>query len=265
MRLIHFVKIFVSIVLLAAYACSTKPKTTESTAVVTKPAVVNPPRSDKSKYYTKMDSINIEGVMISKDEFNAIIDSFPSLYRENPTDPMSEYHGTTDSQYMLEPDADKSFMGFDSEVGKDFYVFLYTYFLKQKNGVEKYAIQRKRLIDICLKINDIFDILSGGGTFYSHMQGRLYGDVEYAVYQFSLATMDTTSSAVYTVNKAKFIESLRKSIEDGYAIDPYQKKEDQLEVKRKANRIVDSISRLINNNFYLIQARQFREKNYDWE
>ena len=45
---------------------------------------------------------------------------------------------------------------FPGESGQDYYYVLYAHFLKKKNGIEKYAKQRKILTDIYSNINLIF-------------------------------------------------------------------------------------------------------------
>ena len=58
---------------------------------------------------------------------------------------------------------------------------MYAYFLKQKNGVEKYAHQRKNLIELYSRINSIFEHIQYSGTHFGHQQMRILGYAEYSI------------------------------------------------------------------------------------
>ncbi len=115
---------------------------------------------DNSKYYISQDTLILpletgDTAKYSKEEFNDIVNAHPELFDEEVLDP--------DATYAT---ADKK--NFDSEVGQDNYYVLYAYFLKQRNGVDKNAAQRKRLIDIYQNINQLFGNLQHGGTYFGH-------------------------------------------------------------------------------------------------
>jgi hypothetical protein len=72
----------------------------------------------------------------SRENFNKIKNKHSEFIQEYPENPDQLYHNITDNEE------------FGSEVGQDVYYALYAYFLKQKNGVDKYSKQRKRIIDM---------------------------------------------------------------------------------------------------------------------
>jgi hypothetical protein len=102
--------------------------------------VTSASKQDKSKYYTTKDILIItetsDTLKYSKDEFNHIVDNHPELTNDFAHNPDQTYYCNADKEE------------FSSEVGQDSYYILYAYFLKQKNGIDKYAERRKKLIDI---------------------------------------------------------------------------------------------------------------------
>lgn len=102
---------------------------------------VNSKINQTNKYHFRTDSLIIsteigDTIRFSKQEINQIIDNHPEFFEEFTCSPDFTYH-----KFVNEVD-------FSSEAGQDVYYVLYAYFLKQKNGEEKYAKQRTKLIDI---------------------------------------------------------------------------------------------------------------------
>lgn len=113
-------------------------------------------------------------IAFEKEEFNRIVDAHPELYTDFPKDPDITYNNILDKG------------NFESEVGKDDYYVLYTYFLRQSNGIEEYHIIRKKLNDIFQHINELFRGIQLGGTFFGHQYLRIMAYAEYAVYLYSV-------------------------------------------------------------------------------
>jgi hypothetical protein len=219
---------------------------------------VSTSKVDYSKFYTTQDTIFIiseinDTLKFGKQEFNKIIDDHPELHS---------------SEYAEEPDliyhSKKDNADFDSEVGAEVYYILYAHFLKQKNGVEKYAIQRKKLIEIFKNINSLFASFQYGGTYFGHQQSKIPAYSEYGVYQYvDIGEPEKT----YNIKKQKtyYITSLRQLIEDENEIDneTIDKKEKAKRIK-KQHKIVDEIDKLITDNFYLRQAQAFHYSKYQY-
>lgn len=212
---------------------------------------------NKSKYYTTKDTLLIttetgDTLKYSKEEFNTIIDNHPELYSDSRQDPDPTYYC----------DADKK--GFSSESGQDEYYVLYAYFLKQKNGIGKYAERRNKLIDIYSNINSLFERLQYGGTYFGHRATRILGYAEYSVYLYNY--YENNLSKTYDISKQKdlYIKSLRQLIEDESKIDNETLGEEKLERNKELNTIVDKIDKAIIDNFYLRRAQEFQYGHYQY-
>ncbi|MGN6533860.1 MAG: hypothetical protein ACTHK0_19115 [Ginsengibacter sp.] len=218
---------------------------------------------DNSKYYTKQDTITIIATEIgdtlkySKGKFNHIIDNHPEFFEAfkqygYPPDPDQAYHCNSDEEE------------FGSEVGQDTYYELYAYFLKQKNGIQKYAQQRKKLIDIYSNINSLFGHFQYGGTYFGHQSRRILGYAEYSIYL--LPKKKEEIEKTYDVSKQKelYIKSLRQLIDDESKIDFNTLGHDKIERNNELNKIVDDLNRLITDNFYLRRAQEFQYEHYEY-
>jgi hypothetical protein len=212
---------------------------------------------DKSKYYTAKDTLLIttetgDTSKYGKEEFNTIIDNHPELYSNNTQDPDATYYC----------DADKR--SFGSEVGQDEYYVLYAYFLKQKNGVAKYAERRNKLIDIYSNINSLFGQLQYGGTYFGHQGIRILGYAEYSVYLYK--HYESNLSKTYDISKQKdlYIKSLRQLIDDESTIDYESLGQEKIKRNKELNAIVDKIDKAITDNFYLRRAQEFQYGHYQY-
>lgn len=212
---------------------------------------------DNSKYYIQQDPLlirfeNGEYLKFSKKDFNKIIDKHPEFFQDIPENPDRLY-------YRFANDVD-----FGSEQGQDTYYALYAYFLKDKNGNEKYIQQRKQLIEIYLAINSLFQYLQYNGSYFGHQRTRILGYAEYSIY---LLPKDKNEiEKTYNISKQKqlYIQSLRQLIEDESKIDNETLGKEKIERTKKLNEIVDKLDELITDNFYLRRAQNFQYENYEY-
>ncbi len=218
--------------------------------------IVTKKETKNSKYYTKKDSIFIETeigetIKYAKIDFNNIVDNHPEFFEKYPKNPDQLYFNLNGE------------IEFDSEVGQDTYYILYAYFLKQSNGIEKFAIQRKRLIDIFSKINSLFGHFQYGGTYFGHQESRILGYAEYSIY---LLPKENELEKTYDITKQKdlYIKSLRQLIVDENKIDFNSLGKQKTERNKTLNRIVDELNILITDNFYLRRAQDFHYSKYEY-
>ncbi len=188
----------------------------------------------------------------SKDGFNQIVDNHPELTNEYAQDPDQTYYCNRDKEQ------------FGSEAGQDTYYILYAYFLKQKNGIDKYAERRKRLIDICSNINSLSRYFEYGGTYFEHQQSRILGYAAYSIYLYSQG--EKYFAKIYDIAKRKelYIKSLRQLIEDESKVDFYTLAQEKLTRNRELNKIVNNIDKAITENYYLRRAQEFHYRHYEY-
>jgi len=192
-----------------------------------------------SKYYTTKDIVIPlepgDTCVYTKEEFNHIVDTHPEFFEDEMVHPDLAYNC-----------ADKE--GFNSEAGQDGYYVLYAYFLKQKNGIGKYAERRKKLITIYENINEIFANIQHGGTYFGHQSWRIRGYAEYAVsiYKYNEKSIDRP----YDISEEKglYIKSLR--LLAGH--------------DKERNKFVNKINAAITDVFYLQRAQEFQYSNYEY-
>ncbi|GAA4150562.1 hypothetical protein GCM10022217_03630 [Chryseobacterium ginsenosidimutans] len=210
---------------------------------------------DNSKYYTTLDTILLlpetdVALKLEKKEFNKIIDFHPEFFEDITENP--------DKLYYLFGN------GFGSEVGKDSYFILYAYFLKQKNGSEKYAEQRKKLIDIYSNINSLFQYLEYGGTYFVHQHPRILGYAEYSIYLYPKSKDEFHKTYDISKQKDLYLKSLRQLIDDDSKIDFDATKQQKIEKISSMEKIVNELNQLITDNFYLRRAQEFHYRNYEY-
>ena len=212
---------------------------------------------DNSKYYTKQDTILIateigDTLRFAKSDFNKIVDEHPELFQEFPEHPDKLYYRFVKS------------VDFGSEQGQDVYFALYAYFLKQRNGIEKYAQQRKNLIEIFSRINSLFGHFQYGGTYFGHQRMRILGYVEYSIYLFPKGKNELEKTYDITKQKELYIKSLRQLIEDESKIDFETLGQEKIKRTQKLNNIVDELDKLIKDNFHLRRTQEFHYSNYEY-
>ncbi len=215
-------------------------------------------QKENSKYYTKNDTVLIDTetgstLKFSKAKFNQIVDEHPELYSEfvyNPDDLYYKYGN--------------NIVSFGSEQGQDTYYILYAYFLKQKNGIEIFAEQRRKLIDIFLHLNTLFSYLQYGGTYFGHQRYRIAAYAEYSVYLYPKSGERFEKTYDITKQKELYIKSLRQLIADESKIDFETLGKDKLERTKYLNSIVNKLDSLITDIFYLRRSQAFHYDNYEY-
>lgn len=212
---------------------------------------------DNSKFRTQEDTILITTELdvtlkFAKDEFNKLINKHPEFFEEHPNNPDQLYFNNNNKKE------------FESEVGQDIYYTLYAYFLKQKNGEKKYEKERKRLINIYLKINSLFQHFQYGGTYFGHQYSRILGYAEYSIYLMPKNKEDIKKVYDITRQKELYIKSLYQLIEDESKIDFNTLGKEKIKRTNKLNKIVDELDELITDNFYLRRAQEFQFGHYEY-
>ena len=167
MRIWHY------IIFLTALGCNNQPQKPEQRNSTD--SIIQANKQNLSRYYITQDTILIttetdDTLRYTKAEFNNIIDNHPKLFEQHPDDPDKIYYNFADKDE------------FGSEAGQDNFYILYAWFLKQRNGVEKYGPQRKNIISIYSNLNSLFAHLQYGGTYFGHQRRRIPGYAEYSIY-----------------------------------------------------------------------------------
>ncbi|KJS04627.1 MAG: hypothetical protein VR77_10965 [Flavobacteriales bacterium BRH_c54] len=253
-------KLILYILILTTISCNNQQKQNDKIIIVNSSNQDSTThKSDNSEHYTTKDTILIpterdDTLKFSKNEYNNIIDKHPEFFREYPGNPDQLYYNGNDREE------------FASEVGQDTYYILYAYFLKKKNGIDIYAKQRKKLIDIYSNINSLFGYFQYGGTYFGHQYSRILGYAEYSIYLLPKNKNDIEKT--YNIKKQKqfYIKSLRQLIDDESTIDNnYLGNEDErIKRTKKLNKIVDELDSLITDNFYLRRAQEFHYGHYEY-
>jgi hypothetical protein len=253
----NLVKTLYYIPLLTVLSCSSPTKQADTKSHSDTSISTQPTQADKSKYYTTKDTLLIttetgDTLKYNKEEFNTIVDNHPELYSDNTQDPDATYYCNADKK------------GFNSEVGQDEYYVLYAYFLKQKNGINKYAERRKQLIGIYSNINSLFGQLQYGGTYFGHQASRILGYAEYSVYLYNY--YENKLSKTYDIGKQKdlYIKSLRQLIDDESTIDNETLGQEKIKRNKELNTIVSELEKALTDHFYLGQAQEFQYGHYQY-
>ncbi len=223
---------------------------------------------ERAKYHTNKDTVYIysqarDTLKFSKEEFNDIVDNFPELYSMNVTNPDTTYANSKIWVDLVDSFGNKKRLSFNSEVGQDEYYILYAYFLKQKNGIAKYSVKRKKLIEIYNTLDSLFGTLYYGGTYYGHQYSRIEGYAEFSVYWFR--HYEDFFDRPYDITKQKqfYIGGLKQLIIDEVKIDNNVLSENAKAERRKTLfEIVDKLDREITDNFYLRMAQSFQSDYY---
>ena len=212
----------------------------------------------RSAYYTTKDSVNIVSetgytIRLGKKDFNGIIDRHPELLSE---------------EGVYDPDLIYNCSGkddeFGSEAGQDNYYVLYAYFLKQKNGIEKYEERRKKLTAIYSALNLLFDQIEGGGTYFGHQDARIAGYAEYSVSLFAGNEKYIAKTYHLKAQKDLYLSALRRQIQDEVSTDTLVIGKEKEKRYTTLNRFVENLDKLITDNFYLKRAEAFQYAKYEY-
>jgi hypothetical protein len=238
-------------------------------AAVIKDTAIHLPKvkAERAKYHTNNDSVYIyaqtkDTLKYSKNEFNDIIDNFPELYEGGINNPDTAYAISSVWVKLVDSLSAKR-RSFSSEVGQDEYYILYAYFLKHKNGIAKYSVRRKKMVEIYQTLNALFGKLYYGGTYYGHQYSRIEGYAEFSVYWYN--HYEDWFDRPYDITKQRgyYIAGLKQLILDEEKIDGETagKKEKSLRRKELFGD-VDHLNKLITDNFYLRMAQSFQSDHY---
>jgi hypothetical protein len=225
-------------------------------------------KANRLKYHTDNDSVFIYSqaddiLKFSKEEFNDVVDNFPELTSMNTLSPDSTYGLCDISVELVDSVGNKKQLSFGSEAGQDDYYMLYAYFLKEKNGIAKYATRRNKLFEIYNTLNSIFGNLRHGGTYFGHQHKRIEGYVEFSIYWFRHYEDYFDKPYDITKQKSFYIGGLKQLI-----VDEVKNDTDIIDIKEKAERQKELFAKVtvlneqITDNFYLRMAQSFQSDHY---
>lgn len=149
---------------------------------------------------------------------------------------------------------------FASEAGQDDFFILYSYFLKEINGKDKFASLRDTISLLYNTINSLNSQLNYGGTMYGHKTSRIYGYTEYSIYKFR---KNKNQYNDFKNKKTAFIKNLKKFILNEEKNNDITTGEENIEMRKyELMKIVSKIESLITNKFLLNEAKNFQEMYY---
>ena len=260
-------KTLICILSLILFGCNSQTKNDPSKkvdTVITKKQII----TDKSILYAKDDSVIISSehfdtLIYPKEQFDQIVDNFPSLYLSIPVSPDISYAQSGYFKEIVEGDGDRKIVSFGSEQGQDIYYILYSYFLRQKQGEKYLDTVRENLIAIYQNLNDLFGRLSYGGTFFGHQYNRVSAYAEYGVYEYE--SFSDIDNKVKDIRKLKqlYLASLREITYRTMELeDEIYPKSRRIERQKELLEYVATLDKLINSNFYLKKAQKFQYSYY---
>jgi len=221
----------------------------------------------RAKYHTDKDTVYIstqskDTLIFSKEEFNDIVDNFPELTSLNTQNPDTAYNSKIWVDFV-DSSGEKKHLTFGSEVGQDNYYIVYAYFLKQKNGIAKYSVRRKKLFEIYNTLNSLFGKLNYGGTYFGHQYSRIEGYAEFSIYWYRHYEDYFDRPYDITNQKAFYIGGLKQLILDEEKIDNNTiGKKEKAERQKELFAKVDNLDKQITDNFYLRMAQSFQSDYY---
>ena len=222
---------------------------------------------ERAKYHTDKDTVYIfsqskDTLKFSKEEFNDIIDNFPELTSLNTQNPDTAYNSKIWVD-LVDSSGKKKHLTFGSEVGQDNYYILYAYFLKQKIGIAKYSVRRKKLFEIYNTLNSLFGNLNYGGTYFGHQYSRIEGYAEFSIYWYRHYEDYFDRPYDITKQKAFYIGGLKQLIKDEVEIDNNVIRENEKDERcNDLFKLVDNLNKEITDNFYLRMAQSFQSDHY---
>jgi hypothetical protein len=243
-----------------------KENKTEELLIQSLPQIKDEPNLEKQKIVIYAEKDN-HSLILTKNELNKIEKLFPLFKSEFISNPNEAYSASGIWKDYINQDGEKEHYSFGSEVGQDNFCLVYTYYLKQQNGVEKFSIERKNLIELYKAINELYAELSYGGTFYSHQYYRLIAFAEYSIYLLKNNKNYYEKEYDFHKQKGLYIKSLIQFVEDEESKNVYNEmdlvdnKPKAIERAKRLKGKIDILEKLITNYFYLNQVQSF-ENNY---
>ncbi|KFF18459.1 hypothetical protein [Flavobacterium hydatis] len=239
-----------------------KPK--EISAKKSLPRLIDDPKLENEKILIYAGDSN-DSFVISKNKLNKIEQLFPVFKAELPLNPNDSYKGNEWRNYINQ-DGKEETITFGSESDRDRFCLIYTYYLKQKNGEEKFRVEREKLIQMYRAVNELYGGLNYGGTYFGHQFERLHADAEYSIYRLSLDKEYYDKKYDFQKQKKLYIQSLTQYVADEESQDPYQDnstdgKQKSAERAKRLQEKIDILQKLITNYFYLNEVQKF-EMNY---
>jgi hypothetical protein len=225
-------------------------------------------KEERKKYHAIKDTVfiyseNKDTLVFSRNDFNDIVDYFPELYDDSTISADATFAKSPVAVDLVDSSGNTTHLSFSSEAGQDEYFILYSYFLKNKNGIAKYSFRRKKLVKIYNDLNNLYGNFSYGGTYFGHQFARINGYAEFSVYWFSHYESFFARSYDITKQKGFYIQGLKQLIRDEVAIDNNaNSKKEKAERIKKLFTIVDDLDKLITDNFYLKMAQSFQNEHY---
>jgi len=192
---------------------------------------------------------NYDRTVYTKGKLRRILKQYPEL-GEEALAPDLAY-----AKAELRPSFDTVFR---SEVGQDYFYQLYAYFQDNKFKKNKTDSINNKLTSIYLSVNDLFDQLRGGGTYFGHQEARISGYVAYDVQNFDFFKKD------FNIKKQKelYLSSLQQLIDDEVLTNKELNNTEKQKLKNDLAPKLKELNRLITNYFYLKMCEKFQYACY---
>lgn len=230
------------------------------------PRLTDDPKLEKEEIIIYADNDG-DSLIISKNEMNKIEALFPVFKADFPSNPNESYAGNSWKNYINQDGKEDSFT-FGSEAGQDYFCLVYTYYLKQKNGDEKFKKERGILIELYRAINGLYQGLNYGGTYFGHQHKRLNADAEYSIYQLVIGKEYYEKKYDFKKQKKLYIQSLMQYVADEESQNAYNQddandgKGKNSKRAKKLQEMIDVLENLITNYFYLNEVQKFETLYY---
>lgn len=213
------------------------------------------PRPD---LHIKSDTINLpidkeNYETYDREELNAIIDYFPTLYQFPPLSPDSSYEASGITKDYKDSSGEIQRLSFNSEIGMDGYYVIYAWFLTKKMSAAARS-RAEKLAEIYRTINSISNRLERGGTRFGHMYRRIAGISLYDGYMY--AHRKLPASTHFAADKKAFINTLKKYIHQRTDADIKILEADE-EVKTLILARATKLNNLITDSYDLKMAKEF--------
>ncbi|GEM56623.1 hypothetical protein FB1_28440 [Flavobacterium branchiophilum NBRC 15030 = ATCC 35035] len=230
------------------------------------PQIIDNAKLEKEKIVIYSEKEN-ETLILSKNELSKIEKLFPLFKSDFFLNPHEAYSASGEWKDYINQNGKKEHYSFGSEAGQDKFCLIYTYYLKQKNGEQKFKTERQNLIKLYKAINELYGELNYGGTFYGHQNKRLNAFAEYSVYLLKIKGEYYNKKYDFRNQKKIYLKSLIQYVTDEESqnvynqIDLVENKTKAIERAKELEKKIDILQKLITNYFYLNQVQNF-ENNY---